>query len=263
MRVLLLDIDDCLAGPIWPLSDRPRRPVDRAVAGQILTECERAGVSIHFLTNRPPGQLPVLAQIFGGPAKYHFAESGLTAWLPDENRAIVNPSYEDFADQVIPEIRRRLSGAFSLSWRGPMIEEFGTRLVTMTLVPLRAASAEVAALVNEVHEILSGLPVTVRQGKGVDIMPAGATKECGCRWAEELHPLLHGEPLNWPDVLYVEDSTTGLEAARYVAERGGTVAAVANASPVFKKAVAEAGGMLCQHDGERGVLEAVRRWLAD
>ena len=262
MRVLLLDIDDCLAGPIWPLADRPRRPVDRTVIGQLLAECERANISIHFLTNRPPGQLPVLAQIFGGAARYHFAESGLSAWLPDENRAIVNPRYVEFAETVVPEVRRRLEEAFSPSWRGPMVDEFGTRLVTMTLVPLGAASADVASLVHKVSEILAGLPVAVRQGKGVDIMPEGATKECGCQWAEELHPRLHGEPLNWADVLYVEDSTTGLEAARYIAERGGMAAAVANAAEAFKDAVAEAGGMLCEHEGERGVLEAVRRWLA-
>ncbi len=261
-RVLLLDIDDCLAGPIWPLADRPRRPVDRTVVGQLMAECERAGVSVHFLTNRPPGQLPVLAQLFGGPALYHFAESGLSAWLPDQNRAIVNPEYEDFAEQVLPEVLQRLRAEFSPSWRGPIVEEFGTRLVTVTLVPLGASTAAVDELVERVRGVLEGLPVSVRRGKGVDVAPAGASKECGCRWAEKLHPALHKVPLDWTSVLYVEDSTTGLEAARYISQRGGQVAAVANASAEFKQLVASVGGMICQHEAERGVLEATRRWLA-
>jgi hypothetical protein len=261
-RVLLLDLDECGAGAIWPTLDRPRRPADRALVAQLLSECAQAQVAIHFLTNRPPGQLAVAAQLLGGAARYHLAESGLSAWLPDENRAVVNPAYEGFAAQVRPEVMARLSQALGLSWRGPIVEEFGTRLVTVTIFPLQADQQAMQALAATAQQLLAGLPVEVRVGKGVDIMPAGANKAVGCQWAEQLHPRYQGRQLDWTKVLYVEDSATGLEAAHYVAARGGMVAAVANAEAAFRQAVAAVGGILCEHAREAGVLEALRRWLA-
>ncbi|MBC7287783.1 MAG: hypothetical protein H5T86_07015, partial [Armatimonadetes bacterium] len=163
-RLVFLDIDDCLAGTIWPLADRPRQPVDRAVLAEILSECQRACMAVHLLTNRPPGQLAVLGHLIGGPARYHFAESGLSAWLPDENRAIVNPDYQDFADRVRQEVVQRLS-ILGLSWRGPIVEEFGTRLVTVTVFPLNGSSGDVERLVATVRDLLADLPVVIKQGK--------------------------------------------------------------------------------------------------
>lgn len=260
--IVLLDLDDCAAGAIWPSVDRPRRPINRFVFAELLSQCAARGASVHLLTNRPPGQLAVVAHILGGPARYHLAESGLSAWLPDANRAVVHPNYTDFARHILPEVVGRLRSRFGLDWEAPVIEEFGTRLATVTVFPLDSSEAEVRALCECCSELLADLPVEVRQGKGVDIGPAGVTKALGCRWAEELHPALHGEPLDWTQVLYVEDSLAGLEAAQYVAAKGGTVAAVANATPEFRRAVAGLGGMLCQRPFEEGVLEAVQSWLA-
>lgn len=259
--VVFLDLDDCAAGAIWPSVDRPRQPLNRAVLAALLSELESSSASVHLLTNRPPGQLAVVAHMLGGPARYHLAESGLSAWLPDENRAILHPAYRDFARDVLPEVLRRLRDDFSLGWDASLIEEFGTRLATVTVFPRASGEAEVQALCQRCRELLADLPVDVRQGKGVDILPAGVTKELGTRWAEELHRSLQGEPLDWARVLYVEDSLTGLEAARYISAHGGTVAAVANAHPEFRRAVAELGGLLCRGAYERGVLEAVRAWL--
>jgi len=262
-RVLLLDLDDCSVGPIWPFPDRPRRPVDRQAFGKLLTALEKARVSVHLLTNRPPGQLPVIAQIVGGPARYHLAESGLSAWLPDENRAIVNPRYREFATGVRGEMLALLRQHLDLSPDGPILEEYGDRLVTYTVFPLGGDHEAVAALVTQVRELLGrgGFDVDVRQGKGVDIMPAGANKLEGCHWAEKLHPELQGEELKWSDVLYVEDSTTGLQAARYVLDQGGQVAVVSNGAEELKALVQEGGGYLCEQDGEAGTLEAVTWWL--
>lgn len=261
-RIVFLDLDDCFAGPIWPFPDRPRRPVDRAVVGAFLAEAERASLSVHLLTNRPAGQLPPLSQIVGGPARYHLAESGLAAWLPDENRAIVNSAYSDFASRIRPEVMRRLREHLAFAPGGRVIEEIGTRLVSVTVFPLGGGRAEVQALCERVRRLLSDLPVQVRQGKGVDIMPAGAGKSVGCQWAETLHEEVQGEPLDWSRVLYIEDSVTGSEAACYIFDRGGMVAAVANAHEEFRKLVAERGGILCGHEHEDGALEALRRWLA-
>jgi hydroxymethylpyrimidine pyrophosphatase-like HAD family hydrolase len=261
-RAVFLDLDDCVVGRIWPLADRPRQPIDREVFGQFLTTCHRAGVSVHLLTNRPPAQLPVIGHIIGGAARYHLAESGLSAWLPDQNRAIVNPEYQDFAQRVIPELVALLRERLAISPDGPVIEEYGERLVTYTIFPLNGGEADVAALLHQVHDILEGFPVEMRHGKGVDIMPAGANKAAGCRWAEELHPHFQGEPLYWRNVLYIEDSTTGAEAARYIFGHGGQVAAVANAHPQFRSLVAAANGIICNHEHEFGALEALRRWLS-
>lgn len=260
--ILFLDLDDCAAGAIWPTADRPRVPIDREVYGALLCELARHGVSAHTLTNRPPGQLGVLGHLLGGPARYHLAESGLSVWLPDENRAIVNPRYADFVRDVRPEILARLRAEFGLGWDDPVIEEFGTRLVTATAFPVGVDAAEVAAFCRRCRELLADLPVEVRHGKGADIMPAGVNKVVGCEWAGELHRSLQGEAIEWGRVLYVEDSTTGLDAARYIASRGGSVAAVANASPDFREAVRDLDGYLCAEPFEAGVLEAVRRWLA-
>ncbi|MBC7289410.1 MAG: hypothetical protein H5T86_15485 [Armatimonadetes bacterium] len=117
-------------------------------------------------------------------------------------------------------------------------------------------------MVATLRDLLADLPVVIKQGKGVDVSPAGTSKETACRWAERLHPQLHGTDLDWGRVLYVEDAATGSEAAAYIACRGGTVAAVGNAEPAFKETVLRAGGIVCDQSGERGVLEAIRRWLA-
>lgn len=259
--ILFLDLDDCGAGCIWPSPDRPRCPIDRRVFAQLLDELGRHDVAVHFLTNRPPAQLALTGHILGGPALYHFAESGMSAWLPDENRAIVNPAFDHFASVVRPEIMSRLRREIGLSWRGPVVEEFGDRLVTVTVFPLDCTGDAVASLTAHVRNLLADLPVEVRQGKGADIMPAGATKLAGCLWAEDLHPRLHGRPIDWRKVLYVEDSVTGLEAARYIAAHGGTLAAVANAEPDFRRAVEEAGGILCRRAEVDGVVQALRLWL--
>ncbi len=262
-RTLFLDLDDCALGPIWPFADRARVPLDRRAFGEMLLECERAGVSAHLLTNRPPGQLAPIGHVVGGPARYHLAESGLSAWLPDENRAVVNPDYQAFARDVRPEVVALVKDRLEVSLSGPVVEEYGNRLVTYTVFPLAGGREQVAELVERLGEGLAGYPVDVRQGKGVDIMPSGADKVIGCRWAEHLHPELQGGALEWAGVLYVEDSTTGLVAARYVLERGGQVAAVANAHPDLRRVVGEAGGILCGQENEAGTLEAVRRWLAE
>ncbi|MCX7598859.1 MAG: hypothetical protein N2512_08345 [Armatimonadetes bacterium] len=259
--VVFLDLDDCAAGAIWPSLDRPRQPFDRAVLGELLSEFASSGASVHFLTNRPSGQLAIVAHMLGGPARYHLAESGLAAWLPDENRAAVHPDYCEFVRDILPEVLGRLRGHFSLGWDAPLIEEFGTRLATVTVFPRGSGEAEVQALCDRCRELLADLPVEVRQGKGVDIGPAGVSKVLGCRWAEELHPQLQGGLLDWTQVLYVEDSLTGLEAARYISRNGGMIAAVANADPEFRRAVQELGGLLCCRSYEHGVLEAVRAWL--
>ncbi len=261
LPILYLDLDDCALGCIWPSVDKPRCPIDRRVFAQFVDELGRHDVSVHFLTNRPPAQLALAGHILGGPALYQFAESGMSAWLPEENRAIVNPAFETFAAEVRPEIMARLEREIGLSWRGPVVEEFGDRLVTATIFPLDCTLDAVTTLTQRVRELLADLPVEVRQGKGADIMPAGATKLAGCLWAEELHPRLHGAPIHWPSVLYLEDSVTGLEAARYIAAHGGKVGAVANAEPEFRAAVEEAGGILCRRAELEGVLQAVRIWL--
>ncbi len=259
--IVFLDLDDCLLGPIWPTPDRPRRPVNRAVASEIIALLHRYSVSAHFLTNRPPGQLAPLAQFIGGPARYHMAESGLSAWIPDQNTGWINPRYEDFARRIRPQIIARLSERFGLAPEGPVVEELGTRLVSVTVFPLGGTRADVHRLAEQVRELLADLPVDVKVGKGVDISPAGASKLDACIWAEELHRRLHGEKLDWARVLYVDDSTTALKAAAYIAERGGTVAAVANAADELKRLAADAGGILAQASGEAGVLEALRAWL--
>jgi hypothetical protein len=260
--VMFLDLDECAAGAIWPSRQRPRRPLDRRVFAAILEECEARGASVHLLTNRPPGQLPIVAQVIGGPARYHMAESGLSCWLPDENRAVVNPAYRAFAEEVRPEMVARLRAALGLGWDDSVLEEFGTRLVTLTVFPLGSGHAEVERMVATCRELLSDLPVQVRQGEGADILPAGADKVIGCRWAQELHPALQGGALDWSRALYVEDSATGIAAARYMAERRGLVAAVANARAEFRDAVADLGGYLCRQGQEAGVLEAIRAWMS-
>ena len=261
-RVVLLDLDDCVAGAIWPFSSRPRKPVDRAIIGALLQEIERSGLCVHLLTNRPPGQLPVIGHIMGGPARYHLAESGLSAWLPDENRAIVHPQFVEFAEHVRPRVIERLRAHLQISPDGPIVEEFGTRLVSLTVFPLHGDVGQIQQLCERIRRLLDDLPVEVRVGKGVDIAPAGTDKVVGCKWAEVLHPDLQGAQLNWHEVLYIEDSTTGLRAAKYILERGGMVAAVANAAPELKEIVNQRGGIICDNAGEAGVLEAIRRWLA-
>lgn len=259
--LLFLDLDDCAAGSIWPFADRPRQPLNREAFAKLMAECEQARVGVHLLTNRPPAQLAVIGHIVGGPARYHLAESGCSAWLPDENRVIINPQCRAFAEEVRPDMVALLRDRLAVGLDGPILEEYGNRLVTYTVFPLQGGHEQVAGLVGQVRELLAGYPVDVRQGKGVDVMPAGMDKVLGCWWAERLHPHLQGSSLDWTTVLYVEDSMTGARAAQYVMEQSGQVAAVANAQEDFRQLVAAGGGILCEQGQEEGTLEALRRWL--
>ena len=101
----------------------------------------------------------------GGPARYHLAESGLSAWLPDENRAIVHPQFVEFAEHVRSQVIERLHANLPISPEGPIIEEFGTRLVSLTVFPLHGDVGQIQQLCERIRRLLDDLPVEVRSVK--------------------------------------------------------------------------------------------------
>ncbi len=264
-RVLLVDLDDCLMGALWPSMNRPYSPVSRRVLARFLNTTADHAIEIIPLTNRPPAQLAVAASILG--TRLCLTESGSSIWCPEHNVYRINPRYMDYATTVRPRIMAAIAARIPLDVAGPYFEEAGNKqcLVCVVLSPHAVATGTalpVPKLAEILHNDLASLPVTVKEGGGVDIVPRGLTKEVALEWLVQLFPEFYGEhDLDWRRVLYVDDNMP-LGVARHVTRRGGRVGCPANADPPTRRVMAQVGGWIAEARFEAGVLELVERWCA-
>lgn len=269
MRKLLLDMDECGAGMVWPSPERPWKPASQAVWAEILALCGEHEVRIHPLSNRPPGQMPLVTAILGGGANWAISESGGSAYIPALNTLVVNPLYSDFTRHTRPEIVRRLVQRFSPSPDGPYVLELGDKQVQTCIFPRADLPASTPGVLDQpeletqVRALLADIPgLEVRIAGGIDVFPCALSKRQAVEWIPDLHARFQADdPLDWSECLYVDDANSALDAMRLLRDLGGCPATVANGGRAVRQFCRE-DGFASDEPFERGVLEVLRAWLS-
>lgn len=241
-KYVIFDIDGVLAR--WVNAHLP----DHHHQGEMfafLSSLKKKNVGISVLTNRPPGQMPLLAYQLGVDYGWWVAESGGTIYDVRDHRAYVVPQWQEFAKTKVPFLRSCLKeklGVEEIPFLAdkPQFEPGMGLVKTVVLPPKGMTSQDFGE--NFVVDVVSksGLDdeFTVNIGKAVDIDPRGLSKGKGMAVLLKINDI---DPQKTP-ALFIADHRRDLEAAEFLHQKGGKVAAVGNADCIYKTKIEELGG---------------------
>lgn len=238
------------------MSDRPFQPIKAEILEKFYKLAKNIRLEIIALTNRPPAQLGVASAFLSG--KFHLTESGGTAWVPQENRFIVNPHFKKFLSQkvrIMKEIVEEIGELDPLV--GKYMEEAGQKQIVITIAPI-PPNTDISELPEKLSKRLKKYKVEFKPGGGFDVFPRGMTKKDGCLWLEKLYQKYYQKSLNWHRVIYLGDSSTDLPAMEYIIGLGGAAAVVGNAKDEVKKTTLKINGYVAKKNYMEGVIEAIQ-----
>lgn len=253
MTTLLFDLDGIF---VRRYAKRPQMANQNALA-KILEILALHKPRVIFLSDRPAGQLPYFVWILHGD-RYHAGELGSAIFDRDTYRVFVAQEYKSFANRIRPQIVQALSAKFFLdaSFADPN-QEPGGKQVTISIEPPLHLPEEFTK--QRVAEALSEFrdQITVSGGSAISIYPADLTKLQGLQILERLY--LHvGREIVLSDTVWLADNDRDIPIVQYLAEHGGSSAAVGNATEKFKDEVKKNGGLIFPGEYEEGVLQILQ-----
>ena len=147
-NIIILDLDDTIA-PLWPSPGHPFEPIKTEILEEFYRLAQKLKLQTFALTNRPPAQMGIASAFFSG--KFHLTESGGTAWIPQENRFIVNPHFKKFLSErarIVKDIVKEIGELDPLA--GKYMEEIGQKQIVVTIAPIYPKKK-----VSELHKRLA------------------------------------------------------------------------------------------------------------
>lgn len=204
--MIILDIDDTIAH-LWSTKEKPFKPIDPDDLVEFFRLLKNEDV--FALTNRPPSQMGIASAFFSG--KFHIMESGGSAWLPVENKLVINPKYINYLPmrkQIVNEVNEQ--------------EEYGQKQVAICFLNKNANI-----------ESIKDYPVDIKQGDGLDVFPKGMTKKDGCKFFEKLYKKYYKE-IDWSEAIFFGDSQSDIPAINYIKSKGGRGYIVKNIKDIIK-----------------------------
>lgn len=261
---VIFDLDGVMLR--WVNTDLPNSGEQSAML-QELHLAQEKGLNVFALTNRPPGQMPILAYTLGVNYGYWVTESGGSIYDVHNHRAYVNPQWAEFASTKVKQLRNFLTENAGISDvpsspNQPQFEPGMGFVKTVIIPPIGTTPQEYGEKIKEVLK-LSGLEenFVVEIGKAIDIDPRGLSKSDGMRMLLEINGI---DPRQTP-TLFIADNKRDIPAAHVLEEAGGIVAAVGNSSPEYIQAVRDANGIVASSDTSyhSSVRQILRQFLND
>jgi len=120
--------------------------------------------------------------------------------------------------------------------------------------------------VSKIYEVLRELPFHLSgltcadHGDCVSLKPSSIDKKVGIEWLDELYRKFDN-PIDFSNSLWMGDGVSDIPAARFILERGGSIAAVANSHDDYRNFILEHGGYLSKEKYTKGAIDILKHFF--
>lgn len=215
---------------------------------------KRFGYEMIALTDRGGAQLPPISYVLQS-SRYQGGESGAVAYDNYSHRIIKNPSYMEII-LAIREIEHELNHEFRYFY--PL--EPG---VYSSIRAERVDGQDMSPVfdwLSEKAKKSAGQLLCADHGDCISLKPI-IDKGLGSEWLFSLYEKA-GIKIDFTNSIWIGDGTSDIPAARFIHERGGQIAGVANSHEKYREFILQNGGYIAKAQQTAGMVEIIKQFVA-
>lgn len=215
---------------------------------------KRFGYEMIALTDRGGAQLPPVSYLLHS-SRYQGGESGAVAYDNYSHTIIKNPSYLEII-LAIREIEHEFKREFNYFY--PL--EPG---VYSSIRAERVDGQDMSPVydwLSEKAKKSAGNLICADHGDCISLKPI-INKGLGSEWLFSLYEKA-GIEIDFTNALWIGDGTSDIPAAKFILEKGGQIAGVANSQEKYREFILNNGGYIAKAQQTAGMVEIIKKFVA-